>query len=70
MQKTIEFISDGNVAEFVEVVEYNGRVKLKEPQYIYRYTVSSTKEGLRIGFTATQLSEMIKDKIIKNVSKI
>ena len=59
----LNFISDGNVAVLDGILETDGKKKLPEPKYVYRYIVSNTKLGLTVSFTETQLQFLYKNLI-------
>ena len=62
--KQIRFISDDTEANFKEVLTHDGRTKLSEPKGMYIYTKSKWKMGFEIGFNKTELSKLLKEKII------
>jgi len=63
----IKVKEDGNQLEFVEKIERDGREKLKEPKYVYRYTKSNTKKGQTLSVTEAQLSAALKNDIFVEV---
>lgn len=51
--KKIEISSDGNVLEFIRVIE-KSKVQ-KEPGYVYKYTKSETKKGQEVEFSESYI---------------
>ena len=63
----IKVKEDGNQLEFVEKIERDGRVKLTEPKFVYKYTKSQTKKGQTLSVTEAQLSAALKNDIFVEV---
>lgn len=59
------FISDSNEIELVEAIDRDGRVKLPETLYVFKYTKSSTKLGFLIRLSEARINDMISKGIIK-----
>lgn len=70
----LQVVSDGDVLEFVEIIDRDGRTKLPEPKYIYKY-ITETPEGGRpspklgklLPVTLSQLERYINDNIFKEI---
>jgi hypothetical protein len=60
----IRFVTDGNEAEFQEIVTHDGRSKLALPRACYVYTKSKTKLGIMVSFSEDEMQKLIDRKII------